>query len=126
MKSSSLNILIVDDEVLIQKVFSLAAKSRGHNVKVASDGMEALQMWEKFNPDLVFLDVLMPNVDGFTVLKKKPKNSKAKLIMMSAHDELDDKKIKETKVDLFVKKPFDNIYLLIEQGENLIQKDQEE
>ena len=126
MKKKSLNILVADDEVLIQKIFSLAAQSRGHNVKVASDGVEALKVWEEFEPDLVFLDVLMPNRDGFAVLQKKPKNSSAKIVMMSAHDELDDVKIKETKVDLFVRKPFEDIYLLIEQGEHLVQKDQKE
>ncbi len=126
MKKKSLNILIVDDEVLIQKTFSLAAQSKNHNVKVASDGVEALKIWEDFDPDLVFLDVLMPNMDGFTVLKRKPKNSKAKIIMISAHDELNDEKIKETKVDLFFKKPFSDIYSLIEEGESLIQKDQKE
>ena len=126
MTKDPLNILVIDDEVLIQKIFSLVAKDRGHNVKVASDGVKGLKDWEEFNPDLVFLDVLMPNMDGFTVLKKKPKNSQAKIIMMSAHDDLDDEKIKQTKVDLFIKKPFTDIYALMEQGENLALKDQKE
>ena len=122
MKQKPLSVLIIDDEVLIQKIFKLALQSRGHLVKGALDGVEALKIWKKFNPDLVFLDVLMPRKDGFGVLREKPKKSKAKIVMMSAHDDLDDQKIKETKVDLFVKKPFEDIYLLVQQGENLVQK----
>ena len=116
----SLKILIVDDEFLIQKALSLASQSRGHEVQVASHGVEGLKLWETFDPDLVFLDVLMPEMDGFTLLKKRPEQSQAKVIMISAHDEIQDQEIKKKEVDLFVKKPFEDIYLLIERGENLV------
>ena len=115
-----MNILIVDDETLIQKSFLLAAKSRGHTVFVASNGVEALEIWNQAKPDLLFLDVLMPKMDGFTFLKKMPQKNKPKIIMISAHDELNDEEVEGAGVDLFVKKPFQDIYLLIEQGEKLV------
>ena len=115
-----MNILIVDDETLIQKSFLLAAKSRGHTVFVASNGVEALEIWDQAKPDLLFLDVLMPKMDGFTFLKKMPQKNKPKIIMISAHDELNDEEVEGAGVDLFVKKPFQDIYLLIEQGEKLV------
>jgi len=123
--NSGLKILVADDEVLIQKAFILAAQSRSHIVKVARDGREALKLWASFDPDLIFLDVLMPYKDGFQVLKERPQKSRAKIIMISAHNELDDTKIQATSVDLFVKKPFEDIYELIQKGEHLIKRDKQ-
>lgn len=122
MNSKPLNILVVDDEPLIQKAFLLAAKSRGHHVELASNGLEALEIWDKAQPEILFLDVLMPKMDGFEFLKNMPTQPKPKIIMISAHNELNDLEIQQTGVDLFVKKPFQDIYLLIEQAENLAKK----
>ena len=118
--SQSLKILIVDDEFLIRKALTLSAEKKGHKVKSAENGTEGLKVWLDFKPDLVFLDVLMPDMDGFTVLKKIPENLKTKVILISAHDDLRQKEIENAGADLFIKKPFPDIFQLIEQAEKLV------
>lgn len=113
-------ILVVDDELLIRRSLKLAGESRGHIMEEAEDGLSALSLWPSFNPDLAFIDILMPKMDGLELLKKIPKDSKAKTIIISAHDELSEKDIQKKGADLFIKKPFNDIFKLIEQAEELI------
>lgn len=115
-----MKILIVDDEILIRRSLQLAGESRGHVVRSAAHGIEALSLWPVFNPDLAFIDILMPEMDGLELLKKIPKDSKTKTIVISAHDEISGEDIKKMGADLFVKKPFSDIFLLIDQAEKLI------
>lgn len=116
----SLKILIVDDETLIRKALTLSAEKRGHKVKSAENGAKGLKTWLDFKPDLIFLDVLMPDMNGFAVLNHIPENLKAKIIMISAHDDLDEKETEKAGVDLFIKKPFPDVFQLIKQAEELV------
>jgi CheY-like chemotaxis protein len=59
------NILVVDDDPLIQKILRDPLEKAGYNVKVASHGLEALQVVKNQRPDLIILDILMPMLDGF-------------------------------------------------------------
>ncbi len=59
------NILIVDDDPLIQKILREPLERSGYHVKVASHGLEALQVVKEQRPDLIILDILMPMLDGF-------------------------------------------------------------
>ena len=113
-----LKILIVDDEPLIRRAFLLAGTRCGHKVKAVSDGQGAKDIWLSFDPDLVFLDVLLPDMSGFQVLKTLPKKMKAKCIIISAHDDFQEER--ENGIHLFVKKPFDDIFEVIKKGEALI------
>ena len=115
-----MKILIVDDEVLIRRSLQLAGESRGHIVKSTANGKEALSLWPVFNPDLAFIDILMREMDGLQLLKKIPENSKTKTIVISAHDEISEEDMRKMGADLFVKKPFSDIFLLIDQAEKLI------
>ena len=115
----SLKILIVDDEQLIRKALKLSAEYRGHKVKTAENGVRGLEVWRDFKPDLIFLDVLMPGMDGFAVLQRVPEDLKTKVIMISAHDDLNREKAEKAGADLFVKKPFSDVFLLMEQAEEL-------
>ena len=118
--SRSLKILIVDDELLIRKALTLSAEKRTHKVKSAENGIKGLRIWREFKPDLVFLDVLMPDMDGLTVLHQAPENPQTKVILISAHDDLSQKEIEKAGADLFIKKPFADIFQLIEQAEKLV------
>ena len=117
----SLKILTVDDELLIRRSISLAGKSRGHVMEEANNGLQALDLWPVFQPDLAFVDVLMPKMDGLELLNRIPKDSKTKIIIISAHNEFRPKDIQTKKVDLFIKKPFENIFKLIETAEELVE-----
>ena len=87
-----LKILAVDDEPLIRRAFLLAGTHRGHTVKVVSNGTKALELWPQFDPDLVFLDVFLPDMSGFQVLQGLPQKFKAKCIMISAHEDFQKEK----------------------------------
>lgn len=65
----SKKILMVDDEMDIREAVQASLKARGYNVVVASNGQEALQKVKSERPDLVLLDIVMPEIDGWQVLK---------------------------------------------------------
>ena len=115
--------LIVDDEALIRKALLMAAKKAGHEVREAGNGKEALKVLESFTPDLAFVDILMPEMDGLEFLKEVKPGLKAKIILISAHDELDEQELKNKGADLFIRKPFPNVFELIKRAEDLILKE---
>lgn len=117
----SMRLLVVDDEPLVRRSLKRAAEARGHQVELASNGLEGKELWESFRPDLVFVDVLMPVMDGPTLLSKKPLESQAKIIMMSAFTgEYDGEAALKLGADLFIAKPFENIMDVMVQAERLI------
>ena len=117
-----LKILIVDDEPLIGRSLKIAGESLGHEAKAVSSGEEALDIWSEFQPDVAFIDILMQKMSGLELLKKIPKNSQTKTILISAHDKLNTEEIKKAGADCFIEKPFDDIFKLIQQAEKLILK----
>ena len=83
-------ILVVEDERTLNEAYELVLKSEGHNVRVAYNGKEALGIFKEQNPDLVLLDLRMPQMDGVEFLKHlKPKENKlkAKIIIFSNYDD---------------------------------------
>jgi two-component system response regulator VicR len=78
-------ILIVEDELPLRMAYDTILKREGHEVERARDGEEALERVEKLKPDLILLDLLMPNIDGITFLKKYDlkKHPKVKVIVFS-------------------------------------------
>jgi len=64
------NILLVEDEEILRDAYSMILRSADINVDVAKDGLEALKLWEKDKYDIVFLDLMMPRLDGIGFLKK--------------------------------------------------------
>ncbi len=100
-------ILIVDDEIMIREVVKEYADSKGYLCDGASDGMEALKMIEDGDYDIVLLDIMMPNLDGFTALRKIKALKDIPVIMLSARQEESDKLFSfENGVDDYVTKPF--------------------
>lgn len=118
MKNSDVRILVVDDETAICEVLSASLKDDQFNVKVATDGAEALKTYASFMPHIVLLDVWMPgDLDGVAVLNEiKSKSKSAHVIMMSGHGTIETAvhAVKNGAYD-FVEKPisFDRISILI-------------
>lgn len=82
----SKKILVVDDEPELATLFSDVLSAAGFEIDSALDGKEALSLTKKFNPDLILLDIKMPAVDGFAVLKKlksDPDLQNIKVIMLT-------------------------------------------
>lgn len=115
-----MKILIVDDEPLVRRSLKRAAEVKGHEVCLAANGAEGLEAWVSFNPEVVFVDVLMPVMDGPTLLTQRPLESKAKVIMMSAFTgEYDSEVALKMGANVFLAKPFENILDVILQAEQL-------
>lgn len=62
-------ILLVEDNIELRNIYEMFLKHRGYEIAVAVDGEEALSRAMEFKPDLIFLDIMMPNMDGLRVLK---------------------------------------------------------
>lgn len=92
----SKKILIVDDEPLVIKVLTKKLKAEGFEVVAAYDGQEALLKVEKEKPDLILLDIIMPKLDGISVLKRLKTHDSTKNIPIIILTNLyDDKKVAE-------------------------------
>lgn len=116
-----MKVLIVDDEVLVRRSLGRALKGKGFEVMEAVDGTEGLQVWKTWQPDLVFLDVLMPGLTGPEVLKEVGSDSKAKVILMSAFSgEHNMQTAQQMGADLFVPKPFEDIFAIVKMAEDLL------
>lgn len=106
MKNKS--ILIVDDESdlleLLQSIFERAGYTK---IATASSGKEALSMFRNHQPDMIILDVMMPGIDGFTVLKEIRQISTVPVLMLTARGEANDKFSGfENGADDYLVKPF--------------------
>ena len=110
-----MKILVVDDEMLVRRSLSRVCSGRHHEVKEAEDGEQGLAMWSSFEPDLVFLDILMPKLTGLEVLQRVKKSSSVKVVLMSAYTGgIDPEQARAAGADLFLPKPFENIFSVIQ------------
>ena len=92
MDNKEIKVLVVDDESDFTQPMSFWLKSKGYAVLVASDGQAAIDIVKKESPDIMFLDLNMPIMDGATTLKKiREFNSHLPVIIISAY--VDDKRI---------------------------------
>lgn len=100
-------VLVVDDEVPLQKYVSTNLRARGYEVRLASDGTEALKVLAETVPDLVVLDITMPGPDGFQVLQALRREMDVPVIMLSARGRETDKvRALDLGADDYLTKPF--------------------
>ena len=101
------NILVVDDEAKIRTIIRKYAEFEGHTVTEACDGMEAVNMCRTGTYDIIIMDIMMPELDGFSACREIRKNSQTPIIMLSARGEEYDKiNGFELGIDDYVVKPF--------------------
>ena len=106
-------ILIVDDEKPISDIIKFNLTKEGYETVTAFDGREAIAKFDEENPDLIILDLMLPELDGLEVAKEVRKTSHIPIIMLSAKDSEFDKVIGlEIGADDYVTKPFSNRELL--------------
>ncbi len=106
-------ILLVDDDAALLEVMSIVLSSEGYRVFTATDGAEALQEVERNRVDLVVLDVMLPRISGFEVLKKIREKSDIPVVMLTAKGQSVDKVVGlELGADDYITKPFDTKELL--------------
>ncbi|MBE6595271.1 MAG: response regulator transcription factor [Ruminococcaceae bacterium] len=101
------HILVVDDEIRIRSMIRKYAEFEGHTVTEAGDGMEAVRLVRNGDFDIIILDIMMPELDGFSACREIRKSKNIPIIMLSARGEEYDKiNGFELGVDDYVVKPF--------------------
>ncbi len=100
-------ILVVDDEKNIVQLSRLYLRNEGYRVEEAYDGKQALEKARAANPDLIILDLMMPEMDGLSVCRELRKTSNVPIIFLTARDDDVDKIVGlEVGADDYVTKPF--------------------
>lgn len=101
-------VLIVEDEANIAELLHLYLEKEGFATEVAKDGSKALELFRSFSPDLVLLDIMLPILDGWTVLKKIREQDTTPVIMLTAKGETNDRVAGlEQGADDYIVKPFE-------------------
>ncbi len=118
-------VLVVDDSEVLRKIVSFNLVKEGYSVDEARDGKEALEKLQQAKPDLVILDIMMPYVDGFEVLRRMRKDpilADVPVIVLTAKGGEDDPKTAlELGANSFLTKPFSPLKLL-EEVRRVIQR----
>ena len=119
-------ILVVEDEESLLKLESILLTSKGYDVAGVMDGRSALEYVAATPPDLVLLDVMLPEMDGFEVcsrLKADPSTAHIPIVLLTAKKNGQDfQRGREACADAYITKPFKSVKV-IETIENLLQED---
>ncbi len=121
MSQAPKRILVVDDDRDGAEAIAVLLRMEGHNVETAYDGVEALGVASRFHPQVVLLDVSMPELDGFDVAVRMRVNSWAKglkLIAITGWNRAEDRDLaRRSSFDGFLVKPldFDRLLELLEE-----------
>lgn len=101
-------IMVVDDDKNICELLRLYLEKEGYQVVIANDGKEAVELNEKEDPELILLDIMLPQLDGWQVCREIRKKSKVPIIMLTAKGEVFDKVLGlELGADDYIVKPFE-------------------
>lgn len=117
-------ILIVEDEQRINDILVITFKKEGYKVLSTLDGISGLEMALNDNPDIILLDVMLPGMDGFDVLRKIREKSQVPVLMLTAREDEVDKVLGlELGADDYITKPYSNRELTARVKANLRRSD---
>ncbi|MEA0563452.1 response regulator transcription factor [Lysinibacillus irui] len=115
-------ILVIEDDQEIQELIKQFLMAQQYTIEVASDGLEGMKQFNKDTFDLVLLDVMMPNLNGFEVAKMIRSQSNVPVIMLTALEEEEDQvKGFDLGVDDYITKPF-SFHVLIRRVEAVLRR----
>ncbi|MCU5600872.1 MULTISPECIES: response regulator transcription factor [Bacillus cereus group] len=118
----SYHILVVEDDQEIQELIKQFLMSQQYIVEVASDGLEGMKQFNKQSFDLILLDVMMPNLNGFEVAKMIRSHSTIPIIMLTAlEEEQDQMKGFDIGIDDYMTKPF-SFHVLLRRVEAVLRR----
>ena len=116
------SILVMEDDVNIQELIVEFLKAEGYDVDYARDGLEGIQLFKKKEYDLVLLDIMMPNLDGYSVCKMIRQTSNVPIIFLTAlNEESNQLKGFELECDDYITKPF-SFNLLIQRVKAVLRR----
>jgi two-component system, OmpR family, response regulator len=105
---ASAKILVVDDDPAIRNLIFRFLSQKGYQVQAAVDGKSAIELFNKFSPDLVILDVNLPDALGYNLCEQMQKNTNVFILMLTSRTDVEDKKEGFLKgADDYLTKPFD-------------------
>ena len=126
MVTEGIRVLVIDDSNTIRRSAELFLRQGGCVVKLAEDGFDALAKVIDYQPDIIFVDILMPRLDGYqtcALIKKHPKYSATPVIMLSSKDGLFDRvRGRLVGSDQYLTKPFTKEGLLKAVAEHVLQR----
>ena len=106
-------ILMVEDDAVIREATQLSLRRHGYDVVTADDGLEAVAAFDKYRPDAVLLDIMLPGLDGISVCRRIRQSSTVPVVMVSARGDAVDVVLGlEAGADDYVTKPFDTQVLV--------------
>ncbi len=103
-----IKVLVIDDEPPITELLNMSLGFEGYEVAIANSGREGLERARTFRPDLIVLDIMMPDLDGFQVLKRlREEGNKTPVLFLTARDAIEDRVTGLTAgADDYLPKPF--------------------
>lgn len=120
------HILVVEDDQEIQELIKQFLMTQQYTVEVASDGLEGMKQFNKQSFDLILLDVMMQNLNGFEVAKMIRNQSNVPIIMLTAlEEEQDQMKGFDLGIDDYITKPF-SFYILIRRVQAVLKRSYEQ
>lgn len=118
-------ILLVEDELALLKIEEAFFKQAGYEVVTATDGLEALTLFQQHTFDIACIDVMLPHVDGFTVVESIRQHSQLPIIMVTAlSSEENQLKGYKLAIDDYVTKPF-SPSVLVAKAESVLRRQQQ-
>lgn len=120
-------ILVVEDQEDVAQLIEVVLETEGYTVAIAKTGPDGLRLSREWNPDLILMDIMLPGVDGGTLisrLRREPETANLPIVAMSASRTLRDRS-NELEADALLPKPF-NIDALLVQVQFLLDKDKPE
>ena len=106
-------ILVCDDQVMVHEALGVYLQNEGYQMVSAYDGAEALKLVEEKKPDLIILDLMMPQISGIEVCREVRKSSNVPILMLTAKSDLPDRiEGLNAGADYYLTKPFDIVELL--------------
>src|SRR5579884_2263726 len=87
----SARVAVIDDDRLVREMLEMGLTREGYDVRTAIDGIGALDLVKSFDPEVIVLDIMMPKIDGLTLLPRLRQITQAPILMLTAQGETTDK-----------------------------------
>ncbi|MCL7452907.1 MAG: response regulator [Anaerolineae bacterium] len=113
------HVLLIEDEEGLLEILEINFRSAGYRVTGAADGLTAWREFDAAHPDLLVLDLNLPQMSGFRLLELVRSESDVPILILTAYDFAEAEEVARYRPDLYLKKPFD-VEILIREANRLI------
>jgi DNA-binding response OmpR family regulator len=124
MATKKTRVLVMEDDPFLKSVYEVKLENEGFEVKIAGNGKEGVDIYDKFKPDIILLDLIMPEMDGFAVLEELKQKKKIKtpiVVLSNLGQEEDVAKAKELGAVDFLIKASTQINAVVEKVKSILE-----